>query len=102
MTKRIKKNLSKLQTLYKCSPKEQSALLRIAKPDLIHTLCDCITNIVHNRVPISSKQRGLLLKKKNILRKFSDKKTGTSRKKKLLVQHGGSILSVILRFLDSC
>ena len=92
----MKKNLPMLQTLYRCSPKERATLLKVANPDLNHGMCDYITNIQHNNIPISWQQKGALQMKKRILRELFSKETETPRKKKLLVQHGGNIFKTIL------
>ena len=96
MTNRMLKNSEFLKLLHQCPPKQRIAILKTAKPSLINAVCDCITNIVHQKVPITSQQKGVLAKKKKVLRELSNSKTGTGRKKKLLVQHGNGILKTIL------
>ena len=54
---------------------------------------NCITIIVHDKIPIMRQQKGILGKKKIILRELSSKQT---RKSKLLVQQDGNILKTIL------
>ena len=96
MTNRMLRNHSMLQLLNQCTPQQRTALLKTAKPDLIHALCDCIANVLHKNILITSQQKGVLAKKKNVLRELARKSTKTARKKKLLVQHGGGILKTIL------
>ena len=85
-----------LKLLHKCSPLQRQVLSKSANPALIHAIYDCITNIIHQRIPITAKQKGVLAKKKNVLRTLANSRTKTSRKKKVLIQHGGGILKTIL------
>lgn len=63
---------------------------------------DCIINIVHDRIPISRQQKGVLAKKKKKLKEASNKQIRkTPRKKKLLVQHGGNHSRHRLKHLNS-
>ena len=68
---RVRANI--LVRRYQCSPEERAALLKVAKPDLIHAVRNCITIIVHDKIPIMRQQKGILGKKKIILRELSSK-----------------------------
>ena len=92
MTKRMKKNASMIKMLHSCSKKNQKRILENAKPDLINAICDCITNVVYGKVPISSQYKSQLRKKKKVLKELTNPKVSTVRKRSLLVQHGGSII----------
>lgn len=96
MTNRMLKHPHILKLLHKSQPHQRTALIKAAKPTEIHAICDCIKNILHQRVPISSQKKGVLAKKKNVLRELAHNKTSTGRKRKLLVQHGNGFLSTIL------
>ena len=96
MTERVTKNLNLLKALTKCTDVEKKDFVKIARPEVINAICDCILNILNGNVPISSKQKEKLRTKKNILRKLVLKKTNTPKRKKLLVQHGNGILTSIL------
>ena len=96
MTSCMLKQSDNLKLLHKCLPLQRKVLLKSANPAFIHAICHCITSIIHQRIPITSKQKGVLAKKKNILRTLANIRTKTSRKKKLLIQHSGGILKTIL------
>lgn len=96
MTKRILKNLDKLKTLYQCNKAEQKHFLKIARPETINTLCDCIHNILKGKVNLTQDQKRKLSSKKKILRKLTDRKNKVPQRKKLLIQHGGGFLNYIL------
>ena len=97
MTSRMLKQSDNLKLLQKCSPLQRKVLSKSAYPALVHAICDCITNIIHQRIPITAKQKGVLAKKKSMLKTLANSRTKTSRKKKLLIQHGYGILKTILR-----
>ena len=92
MATRMKRNAHMIKALHSCSKSDQKVLLKKAKPDLINAICDCITNIVYGKVPISSQTKNKLKKKKKVLKELTNPKISTVRKKNLLVQEGGSII----------
>ena len=96
MTHRMRKNIHLLKALQECSTAEQKQLLKVAKPELVHAICDCIVNVVHGRVPINNYQKGKLRKKLGAVKKLCNNKTPASKKKKILVQHGSGFLQAIL------
>ena len=64
MTSRMLKQSNNFKLLHKCSPSQRKVWLKSANPALIHAICNCITNIIHQKIPILSKQKRDLLKKK--------------------------------------
>jgi hypothetical protein len=96
MTERIKRNIGMLNAIHSCSKEDKKLLLKAAKPDLVKAVCDCVVNVVHGRVPISNQVKGKLRKKIKVLKELTNPRKSTARKKKLLVQHGGGLLSSIL------
>ena len=96
MTHRMKKHYNMLNAIHQCTPDERKQLLRVAKPELIHAICDCIVNVVYGKVPISNYNKCQLRKKVTVLKKLSSSKEAAAKKKKLLIQHGGGFLSTIL------
>ena len=92
MTQRMKRNAHMIKALHSCSQKDQKILLRNAKPHLVNALCDCLTNVVYGKIPVSSQVKTQLRRKKKVLKELTNPKVSTVRKKSLLVQHGGSII----------
>ena len=82
--KRVKRNLNKLNQLYKASPKNRIALLKKAKPDLTHAICDCLVNEAKWIIPLNSKQINALRRKRNVVKKLANTKAKSLQKKKLL------------------
>ena len=67
MTSRMLKQSENVKLLYKCSPSQRKFLIKSSIPALIHAICDCITNIIHQKIPITAKhKKGLATKKKRI------------------------------------
>lgn len=99
----MKRNANLLKTLHTCSKNDRKVILGTAKRDQINAICDCLTNIVYGKVPISSQMKTQLKKKKKILKDLVNPKIPTVKKKSLLVQHGGNIifkaLGSVLNFL---
>ena len=93
MTQRMKRNANMIKALHSCSKNDQKMLLKSAKPDLINAICDCLTNVVYGKIPISSQMKTKLRRKKKVLKELTDPKVTTVRKKNLLVQHGGGIIT---------
>jgi len=96
MTHRMRKNLPILKALHQCSPAEKKQLLKVARPETINTICDCVANVVHGNIPINSKQKGAFRRKIKVLKVLCDPKRKSTSKKRLLVQHGPGIFTSIL------
>ena len=96
MTSRILKQSDNFKLLYMCSTSQRKVLLKLANPALIYAICHFITYIINQKIPITTKQKRALAKKKSVLRTLSNSRTKTPRKKKLLNQHDGGILKTIL------
>ena len=56
-TSRMLKQSDNFKLLHKCSPSQTKVLLKSANPALTHAICDCITNINHQRIPITAEQK---------------------------------------------
>ena len=100
MTQRIKKNFPMLNALYHCKKAvDRKNILKTANPELIKALCDCVLNVLRCTVPINSHQKKKLRRKKKVLRSLVDPNKSIISKKKLLVQHGGSPLTLLVPLL---
>lgn len=96
MTQRMKRNAHMIKALHSCSKNDQKILLKSAKPDLINAICDCITNVVYGKIPITAQVKTKLRRKKKVLKELTNPKVSTVRKQNLLVQHGGGIITQAL------
>ncbi|CAF1104641.1 unnamed protein product [Brachionus calyciflorus] len=72
----------------------RNSILNGANKDLIHSLCECIYNILRGNVELTESDKTQLIKCKNSLRKFLTKNS-IKEKKKILIQKGG-FLQILL------
>ena len=92
MAQRLRKNRDFLKLLVKCTPAQRKAILKVADDALVRTICECILNVLKETVPVSKPAKRKLLAHK----KSHKKSTPIEKKKKILVQHGGNFLNVLL------
>lgn len=92
----MQKNLNWLKVLQCCDKSELKGILKQTSATKVNALCDCIHNVLNGNVPIDSTTKEKLKTKKKVLRKVIDKKIKVPERRKLLVQHGGGIISSIL------
>ena len=85
----ILKELAREKSIYRIT------ILKKADPKLIIDICDIIYNILEGNLPLDKKQKELLFKERNFLRKLVEKNKITY-KRRLLVQKGGFILPLLL------
>ena len=97
--KNVKKHLTHLQFLAHCSPKLRKLVLKNADKDLILAVCECMYNFMNGNVKVDENIMKKTQKHKNHLRKlFSD--GSLSKKKDVLVQHGGFLPILIPTILE--
>ena len=80
----------------KCTPAQRKEILKEADNALVKTICECILNVLKETVSVSKPAKRKLLAHKKSLIALAEKSTPIEKKKKLLVQHGGNFLSVLL------
>jgi hypothetical protein len=100
MTKRLKKHASTLHLLSKCDNHTINSVIKAAKPDLIACISDICHNTLKGRVHLSKTDKRKLLPYKNTLRRLANK-SETLKTKKLLIQKGHGLLSVLIPLLGS-
>ena len=96
MVQRLRKNHNFLELLVKCTPAQRKAILKVADDALGRTICECTLNVLKETVPVSEPAKRKLLAHKKSLIALAKKSTLLEKKKKILVQHGGNFLSVLL------
>jgi hypothetical protein len=95
----LRKHAGFLKTLCACNPTTQKSLLQAASPEVIDCLCEICFNILHGKVPLSSKQKSKLSTYKSSLRKLTKKSTPNTGRRKLLQKGGfiGALLGPLLK-----
>ena len=93
-----KKNLAKLEflrILKKLKPTERKIIISVLDSDAIDTLCETVSNVFFNDLRIGKKKKIELFEnfedKQKLIKKLSNKNVDFKRRKKLLVQEGGSL-----------
>ena len=97
-----KKNLAKLEflrILKKLKPSERKIIISVLDSDAIDTLCETVTNVFFNDLRIGKKRKKELYEnfedKQKLIGKLSNKNIDFKRRKKLLVQEGGSLALIL-------
>lgn len=87
-------NLEHLRLLKKY--KNKTAILRKCPNSLIKCVCECALNLLKGNIPISQQQKKKLIPYKRTLRNLSDKKIPLFKKRRVLVQKGNGLLSILI------
>ena len=85
-----------LELLASSRPLQQKALLITATPSQIHSVCECVTNVLHGTVPLDDQVRRSLGSYRETLYTLAEPTLPYADKKKLLVQKGGGFLDQLL------
>ena len=96
MAQRLRKNHDFLKLLAKCTPAQRKAILKVGDEALVRTICECILNVLTETVPVSKPAKRKLLVHKKSLIALAEKSTPLHKKKRILVQHRGNFLGVLL------
>ena len=79
-----------------CQPKIRNAILKNCENDLIHTICNCVYNVVKGNIPgLTPEKVNKLACHKTSLIKLT-KKVPIKKKVTILVQKGGGFLPFLL------
>lgn len=76
--------------------RKRNNILKKGGTDLTKCLCECALNVIKGNVPLSSKQFDKLKPFKNPITKLGNKRIPLYRKRKIIQQSGGSLLTVLL------
>ena len=95
MTRRVLKNLELLKALNECSSIKKREVLTKVRPEVVNAVCDCIHNVLQGNIPISSKSKQKLQKKKAVLRKLTKRGTTAKERRMILTQKGGGLFPLL-------
>lgn len=96
MSVRAKRNYHHLKVLASSKPHQVKAILKTADEPLIHTICECVYNLLNSNLPISHFKKKKLAQHKSHLIKLASKGVPLSQKRNILIQKGGNFLSLLL------
>ena len=100
--KRLRKHTTMLKALGSASPKLKKVIIKQGDKDLITCLCDCANNILKGNVPLSQRQKSCLKRHKHLMRKLTQRKSITQKRK--ILQTGGflgNLLAPVLGVLGT-
>jgi len=92
---RLKSQLHFLHVLKDAKPQTRRALLTSADDDLFKAIVECAINTLNGNHKWTKENKGKLSKYKNRVRALVNPKISFKNKRKLLVQKGGFIVSLL-------
>ena len=95
MSTHVKRNLPALQLLEKAPKKLRVAVIDNATKELILALCEVIHNVLIGTVKLTPGEIKRLKPYNRLLVQITKKSTSVKTKKKLLVQKGGFLLTLL-------
>ncbi len=93
--RRIKANYHTLQVLRNAKPKQSNAIIFNCNKDLLHSISECVLNVLNGSTSLSDCLKPKLKKYKSSLRLLVDRRLTRSAKTKLIVQRGGFLLPLL-------
>ena len=96
MSLNLKQNKSFLEFLATSNPLQQKALLITSTPSQVHSICECIINVLYGIVPLDGEHHNAFKAHRKTLYTLADSVLPYADKKKLLVQEGGGFLNQLL------
>jgi hypothetical protein len=95
---RIRNNFSYLDVLSKCNKDRLASIVKNADKELVLAISECILNCLNGNIKIEDGIKKKLIRHKHDLRELAKPKAKSTikKKKRILVQSGGSILPLLL------
>ena len=95
MSSRLKKHLPLLKWLSEAKPKAAKPVLKVVDKQVLDTICECCVNVLRGNVPLTSGQKRKLFKYRQALRELAGPKKVSDKKRRVLVQRGGFLGSLL-------
>ena len=93
--KQLRSNFHALHVLKTATPKLRKAIVSNCDRELVHSICECVLNVLNGNVRLSDCVARKPRKYKVVLRKVADRRVPLSGKKKLIVQRGWFLLPLL-------
>ncbi|MCP3681302.1 MAG: hypothetical protein GY861_01305 [bacterium] len=95
--KRLKDNLDFISPLHKTrTAKNRRDLLKIASPEQILTVCECIKNVINKKVPgITEKKKTFIKKHRGTILALVKDRVPTEKRRKIIAQKGGFLPALL-------
>ena len=92
----VKRALPLLETLVDANPKLKKAIIKYVSPDLVTAISEIALNMLKGIIKLTPQQKHRLSRYKKEFRSLARKNVSVGKKRKLLVQKGGSALLAAL------
>jgi len=99
--RRRRSNFHRLHALKEARPKLRRAIIENSDKELLNSISECSLNVLKGTVKLSDRKKRKLRKFKHQLRTIVDKRVPLARKKKLIIQRGGFIVSHLTAVLPA-
>ena len=96
MSSVVKRALPLLETLVDANPKLKKAIIKYASPDLVTDISEIALNMLKGIIKLTPQQKHRLSRYKKEFCSLAKKNVSVGKKRKLLVQKGGSALLAAL------
>jgi len=96
MSRYVTTNIELLKALQKMNSRQRVQFLQHADNSLITAICECALNVLKGNVELTKVQKSYLSRMKKFIRLLAKKTVSLKKKRKHLVQKGGSILIPLL------
>ena len=95
MSSKVKKNIGAIKDLSTVPRHIRAVIIDNGTRDLILALCEVIHNVLVGNVKLTPDEIGRLKRYKRTLVNIIDKKTSVKKKKVLIKQHGGFLMTLL-------
>jgi hypothetical protein len=94
MSARVKKFLPEIKRVARLTAKDRQKFVKTCSKDFIFCVCECIKNVLKDKLPLKPHHLKVLRKHKGVLRKLALKKTSLATRRKIL-QKGGFLAALL-------
>ena len=92
----VKRVLPLLKVLVDATPKLKKAIIKHAPTDLVTAISEIVLNLIKGVIKLTSAQKKRLSRYKKELLALAKKKVPLGKKRKILVQKGGGVVSILV------
>ena len=92
----VKRALPLLKVLVDATPKLKKAIIKHAPTDLVTAISEIVLNLIKGVIKLTAHQKKRLSRYKKELLALAKKKVPLGKKRKILVQEGGGVVSILV------
>ena len=92
----VKRALPLLKVLVDATPKLKKAIIKHAPTDLVTAISEIVLNLIKGVIKLTAHQKKRLSRYKKELLALAKKKVWLGKKRKILVQKGGGVVSILV------